>query len=257
LAKREAGAAEKISKNPTAVFVLSPPRSGSTLLRVMLGGHPLLFSPPELELLNFNTLAERKAAFEGRNSFWLEGAVRALMEINEWDATRAGSFVESCEDNAVSTKQFYRMIQDGIGKKILVDKTPAYSLDLETLKRAEADFDNPIYIHLLRHPCGMIHSFEKAKIEQIFTRYHHPFAARELAELLWLIGHQNILEFLKQIPAHRQYRLSFERLLQSPGQVMEEVCRVLNLEFCPDMLQPYKDKKKRMTDGSRLCGGVT
>ena len=44
-------------KNPPAVFVLSPPRSGSTLLRVMLGGHPRLFAPPELELLSFNTLA--------------------------------------------------------------------------------------------------------------------------------------------------------------------------------------------------------
>src|SRR5262249_11295463 len=30
-------------KNLSAVFVLSPPRSGSTLLRVMLGGHPALF----------------------------------------------------------------------------------------------------------------------------------------------------------------------------------------------------------------------
>ena len=37
-------------RNPRAVFVLAPPRSGTTLLRVMLGGHPRLFAPPELEL---------------------------------------------------------------------------------------------------------------------------------------------------------------------------------------------------------------
>ena len=250
--------ADGAQKNPMAVFVLSPPRSGSTLLRVMLGGHPLLFAPPELELLDFNTLTERKAAFEGRNSFWLEGAVRALMEINKWDATQAGSFIESCEDSELSTRQFYRLVQDALGEKILVDKTPAYSFDLETLKRAEADFENPIYIHLLRHPCGMIHSFEKAKIEQIFTRYQHPFTARELAELLWVISHENILEFLQQVPAHRQYRLNFEQLLQSPRQVMEEVCQALKIEFCPDMLQPYKDKKQKMTDGvhavSRMIG---
>src|SRR6185436_1261639 len=58
-------------KNPPALFVLSPPRSGSTLLRVMLGGHPELFSPPELELLSYNSMAERKAAYPGRDSFWL------------------------------------------------------------------------------------------------------------------------------------------------------------------------------------------
>jgi FkbH-like protein len=39
------------SKNPPAIFILSPYRSGSTLLRVIMGGHPQLFAPPELELL--------------------------------------------------------------------------------------------------------------------------------------------------------------------------------------------------------------
>ena len=76
-------------RNPPAVFVLSPPRSGSTLLRVMLGGHPRLFAPPELELLSFNTLAERRAAFSGRDSFWLEGVIRAVMEIRGCGAEEA------------------------------------------------------------------------------------------------------------------------------------------------------------------------
>ncbi|MEB3325328.1 MAG: SDR family NAD(P)-dependent oxidoreductase, partial [Cyanobacteriota bacterium] len=35
-------------KLPSALFLLSSPRAGSTLLRVMLAGHPQLFSPPEL-----------------------------------------------------------------------------------------------------------------------------------------------------------------------------------------------------------------
>src|SRR3979409_2802780 len=52
-------------KNRRAVLVLSPPRSGSTLLRVMLGGHPELFAPPELELLAFSTLAERQGGLPG------------------------------------------------------------------------------------------------------------------------------------------------------------------------------------------------
>ena len=38
-------------------------------MRVMLGGHPLLFAPPELELLSFNTLSERREAFADRLVF--------------------------------------------------------------------------------------------------------------------------------------------------------------------------------------------
>src|SRR5439155_9801823 len=81
LPPRSADAGAQPTKNRRAVFILSPPRSGSTLLRVMLAGHPRVFAPPELELLSFNTLAESRSAFSGRNGFWLEGTVRALMAI--------------------------------------------------------------------------------------------------------------------------------------------------------------------------------
>src|SRR5947209_3853134 len=70
---------EVAAKNPPAAFILSPPRSGSTLLRVMLAGNPRLFAPPELELLSFHTLAERREALPGRNSFWLKRVSRAVM----------------------------------------------------------------------------------------------------------------------------------------------------------------------------------
>src|SRR5690606_37684103 len=112
---------------------------------------------------------------------------------------------------------FYRLMQTWIGGKILVDKTPSYALDLEILKRAETDFDNALYIHLLRHPYAMIRSFEEAKLDQVFFRYKHPFSVRELAELIWLISHQNILEFLRSIPNERQYCVKFEDLVNQPG----------------------------------------
>jgi len=63
-------------------------------MRVMLGGHPRLFSPPELELLSFNTLRERRAAFTGRDAFWLEGVVRGVMEIRGCGAAEAEALAQ-------------------------------------------------------------------------------------------------------------------------------------------------------------------
>ncbi len=60
-------------KNPRAMFILSPPRSGTTLLRVMLAGHADLFSASELNLLLFDTLEERRAAFAGRHRIMARG----------------------------------------------------------------------------------------------------------------------------------------------------------------------------------------
>jgi amino acid adenylation domain-containing protein len=260
LPPRQRSGPKNRTRNPPAIFVLSPPRSGSTLLRVMLAGHPQLFAPPELELLSFNTLEERKAAFSGPDSFWLEGTVRALMEIKSCDAAQARGLMEAFEARQLTVQDFYRQMQRWLGERRLVDKTPSYALDQSRLRKAEAEFENALYIHLLRHPLGMIRSFEEAKLDQIFFRYEHPFSRRELAELIWLVSHQNILEFLSDVPGERQHRVKFEDLVSRPHETMKGVCRFLGLDLHPDMLQPYQEKQRRMTDGlhaaSRMLGDV-
>ncbi|HEX8351781.1 MAG TPA: amino acid adenylation domain-containing protein [Pyrinomonadaceae bacterium] len=254
------GARDTAGRNPRAVFVLSPPRSGSTLLRVMLAGHPLLFAPPELELLSFDTLRERRAAFSGANSFWLEGLVRAVMELKGCDAAEAGRVTEDLEARGLTTKECYRLLQEWLGERRLVDKTPSYAFDPSALARAEEDFEEPLYVHLIRHPFGMIRSFEEARMEQIFFRREHPFTRRELAELTWLVSHQNIVSFLERVPRGRQHRVRFEELLDAPEAVLRGLCRFLGVEFAAEMCSPYQDKRRRMTDGvhaeSRMLGDV-
>jgi amino acid adenylation domain-containing protein/thioester reductase-like protein len=248
-------------KNGRVVFVLAPPRSGTTLLRVMLGGHPALFSPPELELLSFNTLAERRAAFPGRDDYRLEGLVRAVREVKGCDAEEARDFVEGWEWEGWSSKRCYRLLQRWLGKRLLVDKTPSHALDPVVLRRAEEDFDAPLYIHLLRHPCGMINSFEEARFDQDFIRRPHSFGCRQLAELVWTVSQQNIVQFLTGIPASRQFRVKYEDLVARPEEEIRRLCDFLGLDFEPDMADPYRDTARRMTAGlwaePRLLGDVT
>ncbi|HEY3572046.1 MAG TPA: amino acid adenylation domain-containing protein [Thermoanaerobaculia bacterium] len=247
-------------KNRRAVFVLSPPRSGSTLLRVMLGGNPKLFSPPELELLGFGTLAERRDAFPGRDSFWLEGALRAIMEIRRCGPDEARAWMADLEERGVTTAELYGLLQEELGDRILVDKTPSYALDLGLLRRAEEVFEEPFYVHLIRHPYGMIHSFEEAKLDQLFFRREHSFGRRELAELIWLVSHRNIADFLASVPAQRQHWVRFEDLVADPERALQELCAALGVDYHPDMAEPYKERPARMTDGlhaeSRMLGDV-
>ncbi|MCP2727559.1 amino acid adenylation domain-containing protein [Symplocastrum sp. BBK-W-15] len=247
-------------KNPPAIFVLSPPRSGSTLLRVILGGHPQLFAPPELELLSFNTLAERKAGFAERYGFRLEGTIRAIMEIKGCNPDEATALMADLESQNLTTKQCYYQIQKWLGDRRLVDKTPSYALDLEILKRAEIDFDNPLYIHLQRHPYGMLRSFEEARLEQIFFPYENSFSRQEVGELIWLVCQENILNFLHDIPPERQYTIKFEDLVKQPRNSVEGICEFLGIDFYPDMLQPYQEKQQRMTDPvythSKMLGDI-
>jgi amino acid adenylation domain-containing protein len=247
-------------KNPPALFVLSPPRSGSTLLRVMLGGHPKLFAPPELELLGFATLRERREAFAGRDAFRLEGLVRAVMEIEACGPEEAERWIAELEAAGASTAEAYGRLQERLGGRLLVDKTPTYGWDLETLRAAEELFEAPRYVHLVRHPHGMIHSFEEARLDEIFFHREHPFSRRELAELLWVVSHRNVLEHLRGVPAERQTTLRFEDLVRDPETALGEVCDLLGLKLHPAMLEPYRAPEGRMTDGvhpeSRMLGDV-
>jgi hypothetical protein len=249
------------SKNPPAVFILTPPRSGSTLLRVILAGHPRLFAPPEMHLLSFNTLGQRRAVRlqGGQIGFW-EGTIRAIMEIKGCDVEQATQIMEACEEQNMSTQQFYRQMQAWIGDRVLVDKSISYALNPDILRRAEADFAEAMYIHLVRHPYGVIRSFEQARLDRVMFRDRHGFSVRELAEVMWVVCHENILAFLKEVPAQRQHWVRFEELVAEPRRVMEGVCEFLGLAFDAEMLEPYKDQRKRMTDGiheaSRMIGDV-
>jgi hypothetical protein len=242
----------KGSPNPSAIFILSPPRSGTTLLRVMLAGHPRLFAAPELQLLGFDTLAQRRSALEGRFSPWREGTIRALMELEGCDADVATEEMEQHERDGVTSKDFYRWLQDRAGGRTLVDKSPSYALDLDALRNAERGFSSPRYIHLVRNPLAMSRSFESYHMDQILFLRDHTLPSRTLGELVWTLSHRNIVEFAEEVPDERMMRVHFEEMVSDPRSVMTEMASFLGLAFDEALVQPYEHLERKMVDGLHL-----
>ncbi len=242
-------ATDEGESNPPAIFILSPPRSGTTLLRIMLAGHHDLFAASELQLLGFSTLQERARAYSGKFSGWLDGTVRAVMDAEGLDADDAKALMLSAQTEGLTTKQFYRRLQESVRPRILVDKSPSYALDPSALHKAEADFEGARYVHLVRHPRPMIESFERHHLEQVLYLDEHPFDSRHLAELIWTLSHRNIIEFLSGVPKERWFRLQFEQLVKDPAVQMEALCASLGLAFDPAVLQPYDRLDDKMVDG--------
>lgn len=236
-------------RNPPALFILAPPRSGTTLLRVMLAGHPGLFAAPELQLLGFETLRERREAYQGTHALWLEGGIRALMEVHHCDDEAAKHIMADLEARELTTGDFYRYLQDAIDGRMLVDKSPSYAMDPNALARAERDFADPLYVHLVRHPYAMVTSFEGYHMEQVLYLREHPYSPRQLGELVWLASHRNTLDFLAGIPQHRQYMIRYEELVTRPHLVMQEMCARLGIAFDDGLLRPYDNLDRKMTDG--------
>jgi hypothetical protein len=214
--------------------------------------------------LNYNTLAEQGGAFEKeRDAFWMDGVVIAMMNMRGWSEGEARDELKRYVEEGMSVREFYGKMQEWLGGRKFVDKTPNYALDRGILERAEEDFEGAKYIHLVRHPYGMIPLFEMARLQELyppFLKGEVGMSVREMAEAIWTVSQENILEFLKGVPEERQLRVRYEDLVTRPEEMVREMSDFLGVEYHEDMLEPQKDPEVRMTgklhELSRMVGDV-
>ena len=230
------------------ILVLSPPRSGSTLLRSMLAGHPDLFAPPELRLLRQATMRRWAAEHDGPRRPLRDGLVRAVMGARECGADEATATVEEWIAEDLPVGEVYRLLARWVAPRRLVDKSPLTSLDATALARAEALFDEPFHLHLVRDPRAVAASFGRAGIDQLWPEPYHGDAAT-LGLAAWEAAHRNVLAFLEEVPSRRQHRVSLGELSQDPARVMARVLGHLGLPFHDAATRAHDTPALRMTDG--------
>ncbi|WP_225323142.1 type I polyketide synthase [Synechococcus sp. RSCCF101] len=240
-------AARSAAPSPTLapiIFILSSPRAGSTLLRVMLAGHSSLYSPPELHLLPFATMGERarKLSQTGMG----EGLVRALMDLEGLSAEDTTRLVASWEEQDMPIEQVYARLQSSLGTRTLVDKSPTYALERSTLSRVGELFTDAHVIHLVRHPYAVIQSFVDLRMQHLFAVGDvDPYA---LAESVWTRSNLNVTS-LQSAPGtpERVHRVRYETLVRDPGSELRSICSFLGFPFEASLLSPYDSG--RLTDG--------
>lgn len=234
---------EVTQRNPSMIFLLSCPRSGSTLFRVMLAGHPRLFAPPELHLLLFGTMGEWREGL--RLTVLGEGLQRAFMELKKIDADEAKALVAELVEKNVPTQQVYAMLQELAYPRILVDKSPTYVSDFEVLRRAEQLFEQPRYLFLYRHPYAMVESYLRNEMGTISL---DNAGDRQLhAELIWANGNSNAIDFGELVGRERFHYVRYEDMVAEPERITLDICDFLGLEYSAALVNPYTGN--RMTDG--------
>jgi len=228
------------------IIVLSSERSGSTLLRVMLGGHSRIIAPQELFLMrypDFDSWRTRKPV-----------AMESLLELFELlDQPQTESTIAAaCRGK--SMVDVYKWLFDFLpAQAILLDKTPAYANDPSTLERSRPLA--PFYVWLVRHPLGVIDSHVRVKEREQRRRPLPRRMLRPLREAIeritdglpaiarkreakWLTQNLNVQSFLRQIPAERQAKVHFEDLVHNPEPVVRTLCEAIGIEAEAQMTRP-------------------
>jgi len=227
------------------VFVLSTPRSGSTLLRVMLAGHSHLFCPPELNLAQFGNMRDYEiglgpCAHSACQSFKCDqrtGLRRAFMELQHISDEECRKMVAELVVCRESTVTIFETLMQLSAPRRLVDKSPRYTAKVETMLRTLQLFPQAQYIYLHRHPYAVIDSLLRNGFE----------SSQEGAETNWMSGNDNIRKFLAILAPDRQITVAYETLVESPERTMREISSFLGIPFDVAMLNPYEGS--RMTDG--------
>ncbi len=237
VAKRVFEAGE-FPKNPPAAFILNPPRSGSSLLRAMLAGHPSLFAPAELGLLGQHGTNPDSGPVNGV----MYPAKRAIELLERFD-------VDPFVGPGYNTQEVYRILQER-SARFLIDKTPYYAINPDILARAEDIFDGPRYIWLVRHPAGVTKSWSELE-DNFFWGWRVSklgLSKARIGELTWRLCHENIEAFLANIPESRKHVVKYEQFISDTRSTMNGICDFLGVTPHEKMMDPYDGDGERMID---------
>lgn len=229
-------------------FVLGAPRSGTTLLRVMLEGHPGLFVPPEMVLGPYETMAEREAGLEKR--FWEKGGLRrAMMALRDIDVASARALVASWRDKTV--REVYALLQDEIGDRMLVDKCPHLGMPDGSLERLHGWFPAARYVWIVRNPASVIRSLQNMPMAEVMLQ-GYPGGPRQV----WETANRRIRSFLQDhVPEDRWAMIRYEDLVTDPPAALRTAARALGVDYVEAMADPYEgDRMRTGPKGARAIG---
>jgi hypothetical protein len=229
------------------LFLLAPPRSYTSLINAMLGQHPQAFGLPELCLFNVETLGElwiRTSDEMGSEAKTRHGLLRAVAEIYAGEQTlhsvrMAEHWCAARQHRSVAS--VYQELVAKLDPLMVVEKSPAYTVDPKRLRAIRKAFPDARFLHLTRHPVGQCKS--------VMSLYDGTFALfvnsieftndRAFVEpqYAWHDFNVNILNFLDSVPPEQQLRLRGEDMMMDPPRYLVDICRWLGLRTDTDAIE--------------------
>lgn len=197
----------------------------------MLGQHPECYGLPELPLFIADNLGTAWRRISQIMPHGKDGLLRTLAQLTEGEQTedavaRAERWVD--RHGSWSPRRVFDHIQDMVGPKILVHKSPAIAFREDYLKRMYAAFPEADYLHLTRHALGTSQSL--ASMVERSSEWKGLLADMQFDPTrVWVRCHQNIVAFAAQLPPGQCMRIKGEALLANPGLYLRQIAEWLGL----------------------------
>lgn len=232
------------------VFLLGNPRSGTSLLRLMLNAHPEIIAPPECGFLHWWSQKYFDWKWENASEELIAEFITDVCtskKIETWNLN-----VQLLHKNILKFKPnsyahlgqiVFETYAQQTGKMPLaiVDKNNYYIHHLEELK---AIWPDARYIHLIRDGRDVACSYKD--IEKLDTNSpYKPKLSTDINAIAeeWTRNNQNILSFMEGLNRKEDYiSVRFEDVVGKSKEALKRLCDFLDLEFSPAMLTYYNSE---------------
>lgn len=238
-------------ENSSPIFVLGNPRSGTSLLRLMLNSHPNLVIPPESgflewwykkyadwDLLDINTARQKE---------FIEDLITSKkFETWEFDSNLLIATIQREMPNSYSQLIACVYISYGLqqGKKNFRwgDKNNYYVNKLELINNL---YPRATYVHIIRDGRDVACSYKEINKLESFSEYKPklPSDIQEIAKS-WVANNSIILSFFSTIATEQYLTIRLEDLLLKTEQTLKNLCQLIAISYNKEMLKYYIHNKK-------------
>lgn len=214
-------------------FIIANPRSGSSLLRILLNHHPNTVFPPECGFIQW-----LYPQYQNWDLDMIPQFIKDLSQTKKfegWNLSLSGlsTYLYDAKPKTYQEVCYYVYKYYGItqGKQVQVwgDKNNYY---IDFLSEIQKIFPNANYIHLTRNPKDICVSYlNLQKVEKgVKYRPNVPTSVEEIAKSI-KSNEQKVYTFLEKIDPIKVHTLTYENLLSNPEQELSKVGNFLGLDL--------------------------
>lgn len=234
------------------IFIVGVHRSGTTLLRYMLGSHSRIYIPPESDFIPNFFLHDPAGPLSGEQ---IARILRTIFEryrfVKEWkgEPPALDQFVLALPDRTPASflNSLYSAYAGQYGAERWGDKTPIYASYIDLIHDI---FPKAQFLHIIRDgrdaALSMLDKYEHDEFHvDIF------FAARN-----WVRRICSAQSAGSRIGPSLYYELRYENLIDDPEGELRAICSFLGESYEPGMIEYHRVARERIPAESHFFSNV-
>jgi hypothetical protein len=247
------------------LFILSPPRSFSSLVCAMLGQHPQMYGLPEVHLFEDETMRRWFGRSSQAQYPMADGLLRAIAQLilgeqSEANIRVAGGWLR--RRSHLTSGCIFEELASHVHPRISIEKSPSTVHSGDAMRRVLRFFPNARFIHLVRHPRSHGDSVMRyvdtlAKFGPVpnwlsylaafpYNSPNQPAPADDSVDPQrgWYVLNMNIIQFLETAPTNQWITIRGEDLLSDPDRELRRVASWLRLRTDSSAVEEMKHPER-------------